>query len=212
MKSILKKILLPCSVFLLLLVPVALFAQTSFTGKVSGDNGQPLSGVTITEKGTANATTTKDDGSFQIKLTTAKPVLVFSSVGFATSEITVGKQSSLTITLTTEQKQLGEVVVVGYGTQKRKDLTGAIASVGSKEIEKIPTNSIDKALQGQVAGLQISSTSGSPGGNTTILVRGISSITGGVEPLFVIDGYPVTSVGYSNPLSTINMLLNRMNK
>ncbi len=96
------------------------------------------------------------------------------------------------------------MVVVGYGTTKRKDLTGAIGSVGAKDIEKITTNSVDKALQGQVAGLQISTTSGAPGGNTSILIRGISSITGGVEPLFVIDGYPVTSVGYSNPLSTIN--------
>lgn len=94
--------------------------------------------------------------------------------------------------------------MIGYGTQRRKDLTGAIASVGAKQIEKVPSNSVDKALQGQVAGLQISTTSGGPGGNTTILVRGISSITGGIEPLFVIDGYPITSVGYSNPLSTIN--------
>lgn len=190
--------------FFSLFLSAACFAQSIVTGKVLGDNNQLLSGVTITEKGTPNATVSKDDGSFSIRLTTSKPILVLSNVGFAEKEIVVGKQNSLFITLTVESKQLNDVVVVGYGTQRKKDLTGAIASVGARDIEKIPTNGVDKALQGQVAGLQISTTSGAPGGNTTILVRGISSITGGIEPLFVIDGYPVNNVGYSNPLSTIN--------
>lgn len=180
------------------------FAQTIITGKISGENSQPLQGVTVTEKETANATVSKEDGSFSIKLSTSKPTLVFSSVGYAHREFAVGRENIINITLTAEQKQLNDVVVIGYGTQRKKDLTGAIASVGAKEIEKIPTSGVDKALQGQVPGLQISTISGAPGGNTTILIRGISSITGGVEPLFVIDGYPVNSVGYSNPLSTIN--------
>ena len=196
----------PKSLLLILLVSfsVQALAQNIISGKVTNVDNQPLSGVTITEKGTSNATVSKEDGSFSIKLTASKPTIVLSYVGFSEKEVAVSGQSNLSITLDAETKQLNDVVVVGYGTQRRKDLTGAIASVGSRDIEKIPTNSVDKALQGQVAGLQISSTSGAPGGNTTILVRGISSITGGVEPLFVIDGYPVTSVGYSNPLSTIN--------
>ena len=189
--------------FTLLLFTIVTKAQT-ITGKVTDENRQPMPGVSITEKGTANVTSSKVDGTFLIRLTTSQPVVVFSNVGYASSEVIVGTQTNITVTLNPEQRQLGDVVVIGYGTQKRKDLTGAIASVGAKDIEKIPTNSVDKALQGQVPGLQISSTSGAPGGNTTILVRGISSITGGIEPLFVIDGYPVTSVGYSNPLSTIN--------
>ncbi len=190
--------------FLCMFISVSAFCQTSFSGKVTGNNSEPLAGVTVTEKGTPNATLSKEDGSFLIRLTTTKPILVFSNVGFTQREVVVGSQGNLTIVLQPDSKQLNDVVVVGYGTQRKKDLTGSIASVGAKEIEKIPVSSLDKALQGQVAGLQISSTSGAPGGNTTILVRGISSITGGVEPLFVIDGYPVTSVGYSNPLSTIN--------
>ena len=188
----------------LLFLSVQMLAQANFTGKVSGTNNQPLSGVTITEKGTANASVSKEDGSFSIRLTSSNPVIILSSVGFTEKEVVVGTRSTINVTLDVESKQLNDVVVVGYGTQRKKDLTGSIASVGSKDIEKIPTSGVDKALQGQVAGLQISTTSGAPGGNTTILVRGISSITGGIEPLFVIDGYPVNSVGYSNPLSTIN--------
>lgn len=192
------------SLVLLLFISIEVMAQSVVTGKVLGDSSQPLSGVTVSEKGTSNATLSKEDGSFSIRLTTSKPVLILSNVGFTEKEVAVSKQNNISITLAAESKQLNDVVVVGYGTQRKKDLTGAIASVGAKDIEKIPTNGVDKALQGQVAGLQISTTSGAPGGNTTILVRGISSITGGIEPLFVIDGYPVTSVGYSNPLSTIN--------
>ncbi len=191
-------------ILLSLLFSFSAFAQSRVSGKIVGENNQPVSGATITEKQTANAAVSNAEGFFSINLRTVSPVLVVTSVGFLEKEVTVGNQNNITVVLTTEQKQLSDVVVIGYGTQRRKDLTGAIASVGSKDIEKIPTTSVDKALQGQVAGLQISSTSGAPGGNTTILVRGISSITGGIEPLFVIDGYPVNSVGYSNPLSTIN--------
>ncbi|TDH28736.1 TonB-dependent receptor [Segetibacter sp. 3557_3] len=200
------KFFIPPIVILLLFTffSLQLFAQSSVAGKVTDGANQPLAGITITEKGSGNATVTKDDGSFSIRLSGQNARLLLSAVGYAEKEVGVNNQSTLSITMTSEQRQLNDVVVVGYGTQRKKDLTGAIASVGAKEIEKIPTNGVDKALQGQVAGLQISTTSGAPGGNTTILVRGISSITGGVEPLFVIDGYPVTSVGYSNPLSTIN--------
>lgn len=180
-------------------------AQKAVTGKIVDEAGKPLSGVSVTEKGTRNGSSSRADGSYNVTVKSSASVLVFSFVGYAPKEMAASDASVASVSLSVDdQKKLDQVVVVGYGTQKRKDLTGAIGSVSSKEIEKIPTNSIDKALQGQVAGLQISSTSGAPGGNTIILVRGISSITGGIEPLFVIDGYPVTSVGYSNPLSTIN--------
>ncbi|MEJ7767060.1 MAG: TonB-dependent receptor [Chitinophagaceae bacterium] len=189
--------------FLSLLSFVAL-AQSAVTGRIVGDSSNPIPGVTVTEKGTVNATVSKEDGRFSLTLSTIRPVLVFSNIGYSEKQLVVGNQREVTLVMSTEQKQLGEVVVIGYGTQRKKDLTGSIASVAAKDISKVPVNGVDKALQGQVAGLQISTTSGAPGGNTTILIRGISSITGGVEPLFVIDGYPVTSVGYSNPLSTIN--------
>ncbi len=198
---------LKSSLYLLILflfISFSAFTQKNVSGKVAEENGQPLKGVTVSEKGRSNSTITNDDGNFNITVNSSNAILVFTSVGYVTREQKVTNESMLSIILQSEQKVLGDVVVVGYGTQRKKDLTGAIASVGAKDIEKIPTNGVDKALQGQVAGLQISTTSGAPGGNTTILIRGISSITGGIEPLFVIDGYPVTSVGYSNPLSTIN--------
>ena len=147
----------------------------------------------------------KANGTYSITVQSTKAVLVFSFVGFATKEVSADNAAASNLVLAADEtKKLEQVVVVGYGTQRRKDLTGAVGSVSARDIEKVTANSVDKALQGQVAGLQISTTSGAPGGNTTILVRGISSITGGIEPLFVVDGYPVTSVGYSNPLSTIN--------
>jgi len=174
------------------------------SGKVTDQTGGSLPGVSVVVKGTTTGVITDGNGIYTFVTVPENATLVFSFVGMKSQEIKVGNQSTLNVILTDETIGLEEVVAIGYGTQKKKDLTGAIASIESKQIEKIPTNGIDKALQGQVAGLQISSTSGAPGGNTTILVRGISSITGGVEPLFVVDGYPVTSVGYSNPLSTIN--------
>ncbi len=199
-----RKIVLP-AFLLIFLFPSTLFAQSLYRGKVTNNTGEPLSGATVSEKGnTNNAATTNAEGNFSIRLTAPNTAIIISYVGYAEKEVNINKEKSSAISLVPQDKQLGDVVVVGYGTQRRKDLTGAIASVGAKEIEKVQTNGVDKALQGQVAGLQISTTSGAPGGNTTILIRGISSITGGVEPLFVIDGYPVTSVGYSNPLSTIS--------
>ncbi|MCU0451651.1 MAG: TonB-dependent receptor, partial [Bernardetiaceae bacterium] len=125
-------------------------------------------------------------------------------VGMMTKEVTVGTQTVVDVALDPDVKTIGEVVVVGYGTQEKKEITGAIASVGTKEITKVPVPGLDQALQGQVAGLQISQSNGAPGGNTNILIRGIGSISGGNEPLFVIDGYPVTNSGIGNPLNTIN--------
>ncbi|RIV27175.1 TonB-dependent receptor [Fibrisoma montanum] len=183
-----------------------LFAQSGsvVTGKVTDDAGQALPGVTVVEKGTNSGTTTDNNGAFSLRVRSGKSTLVFSFVGYLSRELAVDNQSSLTVSLSPDTKQLGEVVVVGYGTQEKKDLTGAIASVGSKDIQKLPVSGVDQALQGQVAGLQISQSNGAPGANTNILIRGIGSISGGNEPLFVIDGYPVTNSGIGNPLNTIN--------
>lgn len=188
----------------LLFISIEVMAQSIVTGKVLGDSSQPLSGVTVSEKGTSNATVSKEDGSFSIRLTTSRPSLVISNVGYTQKEVGVSKQNNIIITLTAESKQLNDVVVVGYGTRRKKELTGAIASVGAKDIQQVPVSGLDQALQGKVSGLQISSTSGAPGGNTNILIRGIGSISGGNEPLFVIDGFPVSNAGIGNPLNTIN--------
>lgn len=188
----------------LFLISVAASAQT-VTGKVIDDAGQPLAGVTVTEKGTGNATASGANGNFSLNVASSKAVLVFSFVGFTQREIVADDAAIKNLTLAAEdRKSLEGVVVVGYGTQRRKDLTGSVASVGSKEIQKLPVAGVDQALQGQVPGLQINTSSGAPGGNTTILLRGVSSITGGIEPLIVVDGYPVAASGVANPLVTLN--------
>ncbi len=188
----------------LVVVSANVIAQKTLSGKVTGEARQALAGVTITEKGTANAAVSKDDGSFSIRLTSSSPILVLTNVGFAPREVAVGNQNEISITLTEESQQLNDVVVVGYGTRTKKELTGAISSVSGKDIQQVPVSGLDQALQGKVSGLQISSTSGAPGGNTNILIRGIGSISGGNEPLFVIDGFPVANAGVGNPLNTIN--------
>lgn len=177
---------------------------TTLTGRVLDEAGQPLPGVSITLKGTNRGTNTDAQGRYRLPDVGAGAVLLFSSVGYLAQEITVGNRSTVDVTLAPDTKSLGEVVVVGYGTQQKKDLTGSVASINSKDITKVPVSGLDQALQGQVAGLQISQSNGAPGSNTSILIRGIGSISGGNEPLFVIDGYPVTNSGIGNPLNTIN--------
>ena len=182
------------------------FAQSAATvsGRVTDETGQVLPGVTVLLKGTGNGTTTNAEGVYRLSAPAATATLVVSYVGYLSQEIAVGGRSVIDVKLTPGDKTLSEVVVVGYGTQEKKDLTGAIATVGSKDIQRLPVSGFDQALKGQVAGLQITNTSGAPGGNTSILVRGISSITGGNDPLFVIDGFPVNNAGVGNPLNTIN--------
>jgi TonB-linked SusC/RagA family outer membrane protein len=181
------------------------FAQSkTIQGKVIDDKGEALIGVSILEKGTANGTITDEKGGFTLRVSNPNPVILFSFVGFLTKEVTLGNQTSIEVVLQSDVKVLGEIVVVGYGTQEKKDVTGAVASVAAKDISKVPVSGLDQALQGQIAGLQISQSNGAPGGNTNILIRGIGSISGGNEPLFVIDGYPVTNSGVGNPLNSIN--------
>lgn len=187
---------------LLLLVsvwPALGWAQVTVSGKVTEEGGQPLPGVTIIEKGSTTGTTTQTDGTYSFRVTSSQAVLVFSFVGYTSEEIAVGNKSTINAVLLPDTKQLGEIVVVGYGTQQKKDLTGSVASVTAKDIQRLPVARLDQALQGQVAGLQISTTSGAPGGNASILVRGIGSVSGGVEPLIVVDGFPgVTSLNSIN--------------
>lgn len=183
-----------------------LLAQTplSVTGRVTDETGQSLPGVTVLIKNSSNGTTTTADGTYRLTVPSANATLVVSYVGYQSQEIAVAGRSIIDASLAPGDKTLTEVVVVGYGTQQKKDLTGAIATVGSKDIQKVPVSGFDQALKGQVAGLQITNTSGAPGGNTSVLIRGISSITGGNEPLYVIDGFPVNNAGFGNPLNTIN--------
>ena len=182
------------------------WAQTKQTvsGTVVDAKNQPLPGVTVLVKNTTNGTTTGTEGTFNLSVATENPTLVFSYIGYKSQEIAVNGRSQLSVSMEGDEQALKDVVVVGYGTQEKKDLTGAIATVSGKDVAKVPVSGFDQALQGQVSGLQISSSSGSPGGNTNIMIRGVGSVTGGNEPLFVIDGFPVSGSGVGNPLNTIN--------
>ena len=171
-------------------------------GQVTNASLQPLAGVSVIIKGTGIGTSTNSIGRYQLTVPDKNSTLVFSFVGFETKEVAAADE--LSVALDALNQNLNEVVVIGYGTQTRSKITGAVASVSGKDLQKLSVSGVDQALQGQVAGLQISSTSGAPGGNTNILVRGIGSISGGVEPLFVIDGFPINNAGVGNPLNTIN--------
>ncbi len=198
----------------LLFISVSVWAQEKVAGIVSDDSGSPLPGATVMVKGSTTYAVTDLNGSFTLQHNESYPyTIVFSSVGFKKQELEIHEPLSSDIDISLQVDNiLSEVVVVGYGTQKKEDLTGSIASIPSQVLEQ-PVSSFDRALQGAVAGVQVTPTSGQPGGGVSIRIRGGSSITGGNEPLYVIDGLPVVTTSSSagtttgaevNPLSTIN--------
>ncbi len=169
------------------------------TGKISGQTGEPLSGASVTEKGTSNTVSTRDDGGFTIQVNDRNAVLVVSYVGFLSKEIAVGSQNNLTIVLSQVNSNLNDVVVVGYGTAKRKDLTGSVASVNSARIRELSVTRLDQALMGKIAGVQVKPVSGEPGSTPQVRVRGIGSISAGSSPLYVVDGFPMATIETINP-------------
>jgi len=190
-----------CALFLFLfLVSGNIMAQKiSVTGKVTdASNGLPLFGVSIGITGTTAGTISDVDGNFTIQVPSKDAILVFSSVGYMPQHIVVGGNSQLNIALVLEMTQLEQIVVVGYGTQRKKDLTGSIALVSTKEIKSLAVPSVGDALQGRAAGVQVIS-SGTPGSDATIRIRGVGTINNN-NPLLVIDGVPVSS-----GLNTLNM-------
>ena len=168
------------------------WTQKNVTGKVTGDDGTPLPGVNVRLKNSQTGVTTDAKGTFAIQ-SNAQGVLLFSTVGYASQEIKVGSRSEINVALLSEANSLDEVVVIGYGTQKKASLTGAVASVTSKELLALPVPSIESALQGRVSGVQVTN-NGSPGVAPVVRVRGIGSINYAANPLYVVDGYPVGSL------------------
>ncbi|GAB3968682.1 TonB-dependent receptor [Spirosoma terrae] len=162
------------------------------TGSVTDDAGKPLPGVSIVVKGTSRGTTSDSNGQFRMALLTDDNVLIFSFIGYSSKEVTVGNQSTINVSLATDTKNLSEVVVVGYGTQKRSDLTGSISSVKADEVKNLPVRSINEALQGRAAGVQVTRNDGSPGASSDIVIRGLGSI-GGMSPLYIVDGIRMSS-------------------
>ncbi len=179
-------------------------------GTVTDPDGKMLPGVSVTIKGTNTGTETDVNGIFRIRAVNQSSVLVFSSVGFERQEVEVGNKSSFNITMKLTSSILGDVVVIGYGSQRREDVNGAISSVSSRELADIPQPSVDQMLQGKAAGLTISQNSGAPGSNTSVHIRGITSLSLSNEPLYVIDGVPMS--GDANNIATSGRPVGLSNK
>ncbi len=166
--------------------------QREITGRITNEQGQPLEGVTVSAKNTSAVTTTNSDGSFRISVSSDANALIFTIVGYEAREINIGSTSVINAVLHESVSDLDEVVVVGYGTQRRADVTTAVASVSTENIQNRPVQNFGEAIAGQMAGVQVQQTSGAPGGESlTIRVRGTGSITQSSDPLYVVDGYPM---------------------
>jgi TonB-linked SusC/RagA family outer membrane protein len=185
----------------------ALAQNKKISGKVFSSEKVPLSGVTVQVKGTTIITATVADGSFQLTVPGNDAVtLVFSSVGFETTELVTSGNEIPDMLLKESTKSLEDVVVVGYGTQRKTELTGAVSSLRGDKIKEFPAVSMEQTIQGRMAGVQVQQTSGQPGAGISVRIRGVSSIAGGNEPLYVIDGMPQFNddVRNANGLATLN--------
>ncbi|MFC4873242.1 SusC/RagA family TonB-linked outer membrane protein [Negadavirga shengliensis] len=172
--------------------------QVTTRGQVTDPSGESVPGVNILEKDTNNGTVTDLDGNYEITVSSPEAILVFSFVGFETQEIPVEGRTQLDAMLSEDTRSLDEVVVVGYGVQRKSDLTGAISSVKSQDITRLPTPNVTQALQGRVSGVQVTSTSGAPGAGTTVRVRGVGTLNN-ADPLFVVDGMLLENIDFLNP-------------
>jgi TonB-dependent SusC/RagA subfamily outer membrane receptor len=188
--------MLLATVGILWISTAALFGQTTYqySGVVSDKLGETLPGVSVVVKGTTNGTATDIDGAF--KLTTSNPteVLVFSFVGSVTQEVEAKAGIALKVSLATSSVGLSEIVVIGYGTQKKSVVTGAISKVKGSDLEYMPVVRIEQALQGRTTGVSVASSSGQPGASSTVRVRGTTTINNS-NPLYVVDGVPIDNGG-----------------
>lgn len=175
------------------------------SGKVTSERGDAIPGVSVIEKGTTNGTVTDTDGQYTFSVSNENATVVFSFIGYSNQEIPLNGRATVNVTLMEDVISLGEVVVVGYGSQRKTDLTGAITSIPVGEISKFPLARVDQALQGRSSGVYVLNTDGSPGGNTMIRIRGLNSINGGNEPLVVIDGLQGGSLNSLNPNDIASM-------
>jgi len=174
-------------------------------GVVSDASGDPLPGVNIVIKGTLQGTLTDPDGNYKITVPGNDAILVFSFIGYNSQEITVGNQSIINVSLNEDLKELDEVVVIGYGSVARKDVTTAVSTVSTKEIDERPIVSAAQAIQGKAAGVNVYQPSGAPGGEMVIRVRGTTSFNGSNNPLYVVDGVPVDNLNFLSPMDIANM-------
>jgi TonB-linked SusC/RagA family outer membrane protein len=188
------------------------FAQSRvITGTVtSAEDNLGVPGATVLVKGTTNGTATDLDGKFSINVPAGSNVLVFSFVGLSTQEVTIGNQTTINVSLQPDVQALSEFVITSYGDQSKREITGAISSVKGEVFANLPVQSFDRAMQGRIAGVQVTSTSGQPGGALNVRIRGVGSINAGNNPLYIVDGVQVSNdrgisgQGSSNALASIN--------
>ncbi|HEV7380978.1 MAG TPA: TonB-dependent receptor plug domain-containing protein, partial [Dyadobacter sp.] len=172
----------------------------TITGKVTDENGEGLPGTSVLVKGTTTGTVSDTEGNFSLSVPDAGGTLVVSSVGYLTKEIVIGNNTTINIELDADSKALTEVVVVGYGSQLKKEITGSVQTVKSEELKDIPVSQVTQKLQGRLAGVQINQTTGKPGQGMSVRIRGQVSVSAGSDPLYVIDGFPITgNIGAMNP-------------
>lgn len=187
-----------------------ILADVSVSGKVTDEKGAGLPGVSVIVKGSTQGTTTDGEGDYRISTPNANSTLVFSFVGYQKQEMVVGNQTTLTIALVPDDQTLSEVVVMGYGSQRRQDITSAVSVINMRDIGEQPANNPNQALQGRAPGVVVKQKSGTPGGVFEVRVRGIGSLGAGSDPLYVIDGFAVgTSVGQNlnpNDIESISIL------
>ncbi|MEO6637030.1 MAG: TonB-dependent receptor [Ginsengibacter sp.] len=177
----------------------AVFAQDTqsktITGKITSGSSDPIAGASVQVKGSSVGTSANEKGEFSITVAGARPTLVISNVGFKNKEVTIKNQSQINVVLEEDKNELSQVVIIGYGSVKKSDLTGSVSSIKADELKAVPVTSFDQAMQGRAAGVQVTQTSGKPGAEASIRIRGTSSINAGNEPLYVIDGLLVSSDG-----------------
>ena len=196
---------------MLFLINAMAFAQGRvITGTVtSNEDGTGVPNATVLVKGSTVGTATNVNGKYSITVPAGKSVLVFRFVGLVSQEVNVGNRSIINVALETDNTDLSEVIVTGYGSQPKKEVTGAVSSVKGSSIQNLPVQSLDRALQGRAAGVQVRSSNGLPGGSVNIRIRGVGSVTAGNEPLFIVDGVQLNNQSnaaftQSNPLAFLN--------
>ena len=182
---------------LLMLFSLALHAQTSVSGEITDESGLPLPGVSLIEKGTTNGTTTDVEGRYTMNVSGENSILVISFIGFRTQEVTVGNRNTIDISLSADVTALDEVVVTGYSIDSRRQTTGSVSTVKTKDLTVIPSGNVEQQLQGRVAGVTVV-TNGQPGTTSQVRVRGFGAF-GGNQPLYIVDGLPTESIDFLNP-------------
>ena len=196
-----QKLLLLLMVFIVTISSA--IAQKEVTGKVTDDTGQPMPGTTILVKGTTNGTVSNSDGNYSISNVPEDATLVYSFVGMLVQEIVVGSQTTINVTLVAETIGLDEVVAIGYGVQKKSDVTGALVSISSEELNSRPAKNAVEAMQGKAAGVDITSNE-RPGTIGSITIRGVRSLTASNSPLYVVDGIPLVTGTINTAVSSSN--------